>query len=558
MIEQELSSLTFEAAVAAGFPAPPSVTMSRPRLREHGDWSTNLALELAPGAGQPPRSVAEAIVRHLAPDERVASVEVAGPGFINFHLSSAWLQRVLSEVVERAESFGRAEPRSGERVQVEFVSANPTGPLHLGHGRWAAVGDALAAVLDAAGHTVEREFYVNDFGRQMELFGRSLAARYLEWHGVDAAVPEGGYEGSYVTELAAEIASEVGDRWVEAKDEDRVAFFRDEGERRVLRGQREVLERFGVRFDVWFSERDLHSSGAIDAAIARLRERGVVYEREGALWLRSSELGDDKDRVVVRATGEPTYFAPDAAYLIDKFSRGFDRLIYLWGADHHGYVPRMRAMVQALGFDPASVEFHIGQFVNLLRGGVPVRMSKRTGELVTFEELLEEVGVDAARYLFLRQPVETAIDFDIEVATSQTMDNPVYYVQYAHARIASLLRVAGERGVDRGEFADARIELLEHPSELELLRALSEYPEQVTVAAEQRAPHRVARYAEERLAVAFHRFYTDCPVLTAEGDVARARLWLAWGVRRVLANALEILGVSAPEAMARLDEEEAS
>ena len=561
MIEQTLSSLIHEAVSAAGFelPAGFAITLERPRPEKNfGDFSTNVALALAPRAEQPPRSVAEAIVRHLPPDERVAAVEVAGPGFINFRLSSAWLQQTLADVVREGDRFGRSnEPR--ERLQVEFVSANPTGPLHVGHGRWAAVGDGLASVLEAAGHRVEREFYVNDFGNQMQLFGQSIAARYLARFGVEAEVPEGGYQGVYITELAEEIAAEAGDTWVQASEEERVAFFRAEGERRMLEHQREVLARFGVEFDRWFSERSLHESGAVDAAIEVLKERGHVYTKDGALWLRTTALGDDKDRVLVRANDEPTYLAPDVAYVVDKFRRGFERLIYLWGADHHGYVARLRAVVQALGYDPGVVEFEIGQFVNLYRAGEPVRMSKRTGELITFEELMDEVGPDAARYLFVRQPVDTPIDFDIEVAKRQTMDNPVYYVQYAHARIASLLRVAAERGVAAGSFEEADIARLEHPSELDLLRALSEYPSVVALAASNRAPHRIARFAEERLAVAFHRFYTDCPILGAEDeDLVRARLWLATGARQVVANALGLLGVSTPEAMARLhDAEEA-
>ncbi len=560
MNEQDLSSLIREAVTASGFelPAGLEIELQRPRQKEHGDWSTNVALALAPRVGRPAREVAEAIVAGLPADERIASVEVAGPGFINVKLSDDSLYQVLRDVIAAGPGYGHVPEGSGERIQVEFVSANPTGPLHVGHGRWAAVGDALASVLHTAGNAVEREFYINDHGNQMELFGRSIAARYLVRFGRETEIPEGGYQGAYVDELAGEIAEEHGDRWVDSPEEERVAFFRAEGERRMLAQQREVLSRFGVEFDVWFSERTLHESGAVDEAIAAIREAGYVYEKDGALWLRTTALGDDKDRVVIRATGEPTYLAPDAAYVRDKFGRGFDRLIYLWGADHHGYIGRLRAVVRALGYDPARVEFEIGQFVNLFRGDEPVRMSKRTGDIVTFEELLDEVGPDAARYLFLRQPVDTPIDFDIEVATRQSMDNPVYYVQYAHARIASLLRVAQERGVDRGSFDDADLAGLEHPSELDLLRTLSEYPEVLRLAAHHRAPHRVARYAEEKLAVAFHRFYTDCPVLTAEPPLARARLWLAEGTRSVVANALGLLGVSAPEAMARLGEEEAS
>jgi arginyl-tRNA synthetase len=561
VIAEDLSSRIREALSAAESelgPVPPDaeIELTRPRQKEHGEWATNVALSLSRPLGKPPREIAKAIQRHFPPDDRVASVEVAGPGFLNIRLSRAWFHSVLADVVAAGEAYGRREAGGGERVQVEFVSANPTGPLHVGHGRWAAFGDALASVLEATGNEVQREFYVNDFGNQMDLFGESIAARYVELHGGKAEIPEQGYHGVYVKELAAELDAEIGDRLVDASPQERIAFFREEGERRMLERQREVLERFGVRFDVWFSERTLHESGAVDRAIERLRRSELLYEQDGALWLRSTELGDDKDRVVVRADGRTTYLAPDVAYLLDKFGRGFDRLIYIWGADHHGYVARVRAVVQALGFDPGTVEFEIGQFVKLFRRGQEVRMSKRTGELVTFDELLEEVGTDSARYLFVREPIDTEIKFDIAVATSQSMDNPVFYIQYAHARIASLLRKGDERGVELGAFEDAAVSRLEHPSELDLLLALSEYPEVVGMAARHRAPHRIARYAEERLAAAFHRFYTDCPVLAAEDpDLVRARLWLAWGTRRVVANALGLLGVSAPEAMSRLDEE---
>ena len=526
----------------------PSVELERPAKRENGDWATSLPLQLAKAARMKPRDIAEIIVAHLKPPESVARVEVAGPGFINFFLTHAWLTGVVRQIEEAGDTWGRVAAAEPERIQVEFVSANPTGPLHLGHGRWAAIGDSLANVLLAAGHAVEREFYVNDYGRQMELFGSSIAARYLQLHGREADVPEGGYVGTYVVELAQQIAGEVGDRYVDAPDQERVAFFRQEGKERMLRHQREVLERFGVAFDVWFSEGSLHEEGAVRRVIEVLRELGHVYEHDGALWLRTTDFGDDKDRVLVRTNGEPTYLAPDIAYFMDKVRRGFTRLIYIWGADHHGHVPRMQAAIRALGEDPDHAEFIIGQLVSLTRGGVPVRMSKRTGELVTFDELLDEVGRDAARYLLVRQGADTPLDFDMEQAVAQSQDNPVFYVQYAHARIASIVRHAAEQGIALAPIEDVALEELQHESEQELLRKLAELPEVVEVAASLRAPHRLTRYAED-LAADFHAFYRDCRVVSEDAALTQARLHLCRAAQITLADTLRLLGVSAPEKM---------
>ena len=528
-----------------GVPRP---GFERPARKEHGDWSTNIALQLAKPAKSNPRTVAEILVRHLAPPPSVARVEIAGPGFINFYLTHAWLTGTVREVEEAGETWGRVEAEEPERVQIEFVSANPTGPLHLGHGRWAAIGDSLANVLAAAGHTVEREFYINDHGRQMDLFGASIAARYLQSFGHQADIPEGGYNGYYVIELAAEIRDEVEDRYVGAADEERTAFFRVEGERRMLAHQREVLERFGVMFDVWFSERSLHETGAVQRVIDVLRELGHVFDEDGATWLRTTDFGDDKDRVVIKSDGGLTYMAPDIAYFMDKVRRGFDRLIYLWGADHHGYVPRMQAAIRALGEDPEHAEFIIGQLVNLLRGGKPVRMSKRTGEFVTFDELLDEVGKDAARYLLVRQGADTPLDFDIEQAVARSQDNPVFYVQYAHARIASIIGYAEEQGVALKPVGDVALEELQHESEVALLSKIAELPEAIDVAARLRAPHRLARYAEE-LAALFHGFYRDCRVVSEDSSLTQARLHLCRSAQITLANVLRLLGVEGPDRM---------
>ena len=555
MIQATLASTVRDAlasAQEAGELPPidpaPAVELERPAKRENGDWATSLALQLAKRVGKKPREVAEILVSRLKLPDTVANIEVAGPGFINFFLTHAWLTGIVRDIQEAGDAWGRLAAAEPERVQVEFVSANPTGPLHLGHGRWAAIGDSMANVLAAAGHTVEREFYVNDHGRQMELFGRSVAARYLQLHGREADIPEGGYEGTYVVGLAQEIADEAGDRYLDAPDDERVAFFREEGKKRMLAHQREVLERFGVTYDVWFLESSLHDEGAVQRVIEYLRELGHVYEQDGAQWLRTTDFGDDKDRVLVKSNGEPTYLAPDIAYFMDKVRRGFTRLIYLWGADHHGHVPRMQIAIKALGEDPDHAEFIIGQLVSLTRGGVPVRMSKRTGELITFDELLDEVGRDAARYLLVRQGPDTPLDFDIEQAIARTQDNPVFYVQYAHARIASIVRHAGEQGVVLKPVTEVALEELQHESEQELLRKLAELPEVVEVAAALRAPHRLTRYAED-LAADFHAFYRDCRVVSDDASLTQARLHLCRAAQITLANALRLLGVTAPEKM---------
>ncbi|HEX2029967.1 MAG TPA: arginine--tRNA ligase [Actinomycetota bacterium] len=558
MIERELAAL-IRAAVEAAAPdlgleaAPAEIEVTRPRQRAHGDYATNVALTLAPATGRDPRAVADAVVRHLPPSDLVAKVEVAGPGFINLHLAHAWLYGVLEEVERQGAAFGRSDAGAGERVQVEFVSTNPTGPLHVGHGRNAAVGDALARILGAAGYRVEREYYVNDAGRQADLFAASVEARYLEQLGRPAAIPEGGYGGAYVTSLAEAIAAEVGDSLLGVPAAERRARLGDEAIRRMLEEIRVTLERFGIRFDVWFHESSLHRQGRIEEAVTLLRERDLAYESDGAVWFRAERYGDEKDRVLIRATGEPTYFAADCAYLLDKFSRGFDRLIYVWGADHHGTVKRMLGAVQAFGHDPERVEFVLTQLVALYRGGEPVRMSKRSGELVTLDELLDEVGPDAARYTLLTRSTDTPVEFDIDLVKRQSLDNPVYYVEYAHARIASVLEYARGQGIDLQPLDRVRAEELVQEAELDLLRKIAELPEQVRMAAALRAPYRLTRYAEE-LAAEFHRFYTECRVVSDDAALTQARLHLSAAAKQAIANVLALLGVSAPESMERLDD----
>ncbi|MGB4441623.1 MAG: arginine--tRNA ligase [Coriobacteriia bacterium] len=566
---------TLEAAIAAGrlpLDALPKVSVERPRDRSHGDWSTNVALVSAKLAGMSSREIAELVAADLR--ERLAgtadAVEVAGPGFINIRLARGVVSDVVTRVREQGDAFGAGE-RSGRRVQVEFVSANPVGPMHVGHGRWAALGDSIARILAHAGDDVQREFYVNDAGVQMDIFAVSVSARYLELCGREVDFPEDGYRGAYIIDIAREILDAEGERWADADADEREAHFKEQAYAAVLEHLKHVLHGMGVDFDVWFSERTLHAPGpdggqtAIERGIARLREAGYLFEHEGALWFRSTDFGDDKDRVLVKADGSYTYFAADVAYHADKYDRGFDLVIDIWGADHHGYVKRMESAVAALGH-PGKLEVIIGQMVNLFRNGEVVRMSKRTGEMVTFEDLLDEVGADAARYFFLRRSTDQPVDFDIALAKQRSADNPVYYVQYAHARICSLLRKAAgadtaDESVDvaavaSGIAADevalallgADAGTLAAEAELGLLRKLAEFPEVVEIAARQRAPHKLTTYAED-LAAAFHQFYTHCQVVVEDPQLRSARLALADAARIVLARSLGLLGVSAPQRM---------
>jgi len=556
MIEQRLTQLVAAALTAAADELgmsgePPAIELSKPRQKEHGDFATNLALVLAKRVDRSPREVAEILVRHVPEAPFLVSTEVAGPGFVNFRLTPTWLTDVLREVAERGERFGRAEPH-GRRAQVEFVSANPTGPLHIGHARNAALGDALARVLEAAGWAVEREYYFNDTGGQMDRFGASVEARYLQLLGREVEPPEDGYHGSYVIDLARDILEVEGPGLADLAPDERFARLREEGARRVLAQIEHTLERFGVRFDSYLSERSLVERGEIEAAIERLRAAGAVYEDEGAVWFRSTDHGDDKDRPLVRSNGLHTYFGADCAYLVDKFERGFDHLVYIWGADHHGDIARVRGAAEALGYGGDRVEFVIYQWVSFLRDGVPVPMSKRAGTFVTLDELIDEVGTDAARFHLLMFGTDAAMNFDIEAVKRQSLENPVYYVQYGHARIASILRKAAERGVRLGPIAETDLALLSHEAELDLLRVLADVPAQIAAAAEFRAPHRLTHAAQD-LASRFHRFYTECPVLSEDPALTQARLWLCHGSRQVIANLLGLLGVSAPESMERAD-----
>jgi arginyl-tRNA synthetase len=555
MIEERLIALVTEAQAEVARELDladdlPEVELSKPRQKEHGDFATNVALVLAPLVGRSPREVAELVRRRLPEVPFVRLAEVAGPGFINFRLTTGWLTDALRDVANKGEAYGRADP-NGLRAQVEFVSANPTGPLHIGHARNAALGDALARVLEAAGWSVEREYYFNDTGGQMDRFGASVEARYLELLGHDAEVPEDGYHGDYVIELARQILESEGPDLAALPPPERVARIQQEGARLALEQIGRSLERFGVRFDSFMHERVLQEKGLIADAVRRLRDAGHAFDAEGAVWFRSTAFGDDKDRPLVRSAGTHTYFAADCAYLIDKFSRGFDHLLYVLGADHHGDVARIQGAASALGYDPDRVEILIYQFVSFLRAGEPMPMSKRAGKFVTLDQLIDEVGTDAARFTLLSQSNDSPMNFDIEVVKRQSMENPVYYVQYGYARIASILRNASERG-QPGRLEDADLSLLSSEPELELLRRIAELPNRVAEAAELRAPHRLTHDAQD-LAAQFHRFYTECRVLTDDEALTRARLWLCVGTKLAIANVLGLLGVSAPESMERAD-----
>jgi arginyl-tRNA synthetase len=540
-------SADIQAAVAAAFSAgliegtaPESITLERPKNRDHGDYATSIALQLAKAAGKNPREIATILQSAIASISGVAQVDIAGPGFINITLDRASQAELVRTILTNRYEYGRSNALAGISINLEFISANPTGPLHLGHTRWAAVGDALGRVLSAAGAKVTREFYINDRGRQMDLFGQSVQAAAL-----GQPIPEDGYQGEYISDLAREVlASNPGITSTED--------FREAAYKVQLGQQQRVLETFHTNFDVWFSERSLHQSGAVEHAIKKLREQGHVFEKDGAVWLRTTDFGDDKDRVILKEDGDLTYFASDTAYYINKRERGFDICIYMLGADHHGYIHRLKATAACAGDNADyNIEVLIGQLVKIMEGGEELKLSKRAGTIITLEELVEKVGVDAARYTLIRYPVDTPMVMDVDVLRRNTNENPVYYVQYAHARIAAVLRNTAELGIssDLSAFDSSQ---LTHDRENELLGALAEYPRVVASAAEFREPHRVARYLEE-LAGVYHGFYADCRVLPLGDESATtlhsARAALCAATMQVISNGLDLLGVSAPERM---------
>ena len=522
------------------------ITLERPKNRDHGDYATSIALALAKSAGKPPRQIAEIIAGSLKSNEIIERIEIAGPGFINITLVKASQGAVVNTIYAQGDKFGEVKILSGVKINLEFISANPTGPLHLGHTRWAAVGDALARVLIAGGAKVAREFYINDRGNQMDLFGASLAASAL---GQDK--PEDGYQGEYIDELAQEILIK-NPEYKKLSGPGAIEAFREAGYELQLAQQKRVLDNFGTHFDIWFSERSLHSGDGIDKALATLKSQGHTYENEGAIWLRTTDFGDDKDRVLVKSGGELTYFSSDTAYYLDKRRRGFDICIYMLGADHHGYVGRLKATAACAGDDPEyNIHVLIGQLVKIIEGGQEIKLSKRAGTIITLEELVEKVGVDAARYTLIRYPVDTPMVLDIDLLKKRTNDNPVFYVQYAHARICAVLRNAKDLSIPYG-VNSYQADLLTHDRERELLGSLAEFPRVVASAAELRQPHRIARYIEE-LATLYHGFYNDCRVLPLGDEspsaIHSSRASLCDATRQVISNALNLLGVSAPEKM---------
>jgi len=525
---------------------PASVRLERPKNRDHGDFATSIALQLAKSSGKSPLEVAQMLQRDLETFAEVAKVDIAGPGFINITLNSADLAELVRTVITAGATYGNSSALAGTAINLEFISANPTGPLHLGHTRWAAVGDALGRVLSAAGAKVAREFYINDRGNQMDLFGQSVCAA-----AVGEAIPENGYQGAYILDLAKAVIAQQPEL-MKLSGQEQLDAFREAAYKLQLAQQQQVLEDFGTHFDVWFSERTLHDGGSVAHGLEKLRKQGHVFDEDGAIWLRTTDFGDDKDRVLVKSDGELTYFASDTAYYINKRERGFDICIYMLGADHHGYVGRLKATAACAGDDPAkNIDVLIGQLVKIMEGGEEVKLSKRAGTIITLEDLVEKVGVDAARYTLIRYPVDTPMVLDVDVLKKRTNDNPVYYVQYAHARIAGVLRNAAELKVS-AKLKDFDPAMLTHERENELLGAIGKFPAVVASAAELREPHRVARYLEE-LAGEYHRFYADCRVLPlgdeAVAPVHHARAALSAATMQTLANGLALLGVSAPDRM---------
>jgi arginyl-tRNA synthetase len=544
-LAEKVLSATRDAFEALGLDAaalPAKTTVERPRNPEHGDYASNIALQTAKKAGANPRALAQEIAARLAETDGVAEADIAGPGFLNITLDAAAAGVTAGKILAAGDSYGTNNSMEGVYANLEFVSANPTGPIHAGGTRWAAMGDSLARVMRASGAKLTAEYYVNDAGAQIDHFAASLLARAK-----GEPTPENGYVGAYIDEIAAAVLERRPDA-LDAPEP--LEVFRAVGLELMLEDIKGTLADFGTHFDVFFSEKGLHDRGELDKAVERLTELGHVYEADGAVWLRTTTFGDDKDRVLKNSKGGWTYFASDCAYYLDKRERGFEKLVFMLGADHHGYVGRMQAISRAFGDEPGTMEILIGQFVNLLRGGEPIRLSKRAGNIITLNDVVEAVGVDAARYALTRYSADSTIDLDIDLWTRNSSDNPVYYVQYAHSRTHGVLRNAADRGVDRGETYDAA--LLSHPRESDLLKALAEFPSVVASAAELREPHRIARYAEE-LAAAYHRFQHDCRVLPFPDEettpMNRARLWLVDATRVVLANALGLLGVSAPERM---------
>jgi arginyl-tRNA synthetase len=527
----------------------PAVEIEEPKAQAHGDFSSNIAMVMASVQKMAPRKIAETVIAYLTDaDGIIARTEIAGPGFINFFLEkSAWYP-VLSEIHKLDERYGSSDMGAGQKIQVEFVSSNPTGPLHIGHGRGAAVGDTVANLLAFCGYDVQKEYYINDSGRQIRTLGQSVLCRYKQLHGQQIEFPSECYQGDYIRDLAGELSSLKDTELLGLPQDEAVMTCARHAADKILKGMRADLTSFGVEFDCWFSEQSLYDAGRVDAILAEFRKQGIVYEDDGALWFKTSDFGDEKDRVVLKQDGQTTYFASDIAYHQDKYERGFERVIDVWGADHHGYIPRMRAAIEACGHRREQFDVILVQLVNLLRRGQPVAMSTRAGEFETLSEVIKEVGTDAARFIFLTRHHESALDFDLELAKEKTNDNPVYYVQYVHARISSIVRKDAAGGQSNSAWDDEAIALLVEPEEIDLIKVLARYPEVVDTGARSMEPHRITYYLMS-LAAAFHSYYNKHRVLVDEPLLRCGRLNLILAVQKVIRNGLALLGVSAPQKM---------
>ncbi|MCM3239842.1 arginine--tRNA ligase [Heyndrickxia oleronia] len=546
-VKNEIKNAIIKAGLATEEQIP-DIILETPKDKAHGDYAANIAMQLARVAKKAPRMIAEELVSHFDPSKAsIEKIEIAGPGFINFYMNNSYLTDLIPTVLSAGDKYGQSDAGKGQKIQVEFVSANPTGDLHLGHARGAAVGDSLCNILESAGYEVSREYYINDAGNQINNLALSVEARYYQALGQDKEMPADGYHGKDIVEVGKQLANEYGEKLLEKSDEERFEFFRQYGLEYEMAKLKTDLENFRVPFDVWYSETSLYKNNKIDEMLKNLRERGHVYELDGATWFRSTAFGDDKDRVLIKNDGSYTYLTPDIAYHNDKFARGFEKLINVWGADHHGYIPRMKAAMEALGYNPENLEVEIIQLVHLFKDGEKMKMSKRTGKAVTMRDLIEEVGLDATRYFFAMRSADTHLDFDLDLAVSQSNENPVYYAQYAHARICSILRQAKEQGLTVDETAN--LSLIKAEKEIEVLKKIGDFPAIIAEAAEKRIPHRITNYIYD-LASTFHSFYNAEKVLDKENaELTKARLALIKAVQITLKNALALIGVSAPEKM---------
>lgn len=546
-LKNEIKNAVINAGLATEEQIP-NIILETPKDKAHGDYATNTAMQLARVAKKAPRMIAEEIISHFDSSKAsIEKIEIAGPGFINFYMNNSYLTDLIPTVIEAGDTYGQTDAGKGQKIQVEFVSANPTGDLHLGHARGAAVGDSLCNILDKAGYEVSREYYINDAGNQIHNLAMSVEARYYQALGIDKEMPEDGYHGKDIIGIGQKLAEQFGDEYTKKSDEERYEFFRQYGLEYEMEKLKTDLENFRVPFDVWYSETSLYKNGKIDEMLKTLSERGHIYELDGATWFRSTAFGDDKDRVLIKNDGSYTYLTPDIAYHNDKFERGFDKLINVWGADHHGYIPRMKAAMEALGYNPDNLEVEIIQLVHLYKNGEKMKMSKRTGKAVTMRELIEEVGLDGVRYFFAMRSADTHLDFDLDLAVSQSNENPVYYAQYAHARISSILRQGEEQGFTVEK--DASFNLIKAEKEIEVLKKIGDFPAVIAEAAEKRIPHRITNYIND-LASTFHSFYNAEKVLDKENiELTKARLALIKAVQITMKNALALIGVSAPEKM---------